>query len=130
MVQQAEVRSISEVVSELHIERIDLIKINIEGGEYDLLPAIIDSGLIKRIKYIQVQFHNFDIGAADARFRIRRSRKTPRMWNYEFVWGKLGTALTLHNCFANFVGDGLQRNNIFDLCDRVTGTDASNLTCC
>ena len=78
MVQQAEVRSISEVVSELHIERIDLIKINIEGGEYDLLPAIIDSGLIKRIKYIQVQFHNFDIGAADARFRIRRSRKTHR----------------------------------------------------
>lgn len=31
--------------------------------------------------------------------------------------GKLGAALTLHNCFANLVGDSLQRNNIFDLSD-------------
>ena len=86
--QQAEVRSISEVVTELGIEKIDLIKINIEGGEFDLLPAIVDSGLVERIKYIQVQFHNFVPSAADARFCIRNSlEKTHReMWNYEFVW--------------------------------------------
>ncbi len=88
MKQKAEVRSMSEVVSELGIEKIDLIKINIEAGEFDLLPAIIDSGLIKKIKYIQVQFHNFEASAADARSRIRSSlEKTHHeMWNYEFVW--------------------------------------------
>lgn len=88
LTQQAEVRSIAEVVNELGIVKIDLIKINIEGGEFDLLPAIIDSDLIKRIKYIQVQFHNFDASASDARSRIRSSlEKTHReMWNYEFVW--------------------------------------------
>lgn len=86
--QKAEVRSITEVVAELGIEKIDLIKINIEGGEFDLLPAIIDSGLVERIKYIQVQFHNFDSNAADSRSRIRKSlEKTHReMWNYEFLW--------------------------------------------
>ncbi len=86
--QQAELRSITEAVADLGIEKIDLIKINIEGGEFDLLPAIIDSGLVKRIKYIQVQFHNFDANAADARSRIRSLlEKTHReMWNYEFVW--------------------------------------------
>ena len=86
--QEAEVRSITKVATELGIEKIDLIKINIEGGEFDLLPEIIDSGLIKRIKYIQVQFHNFDAEAADARFRIRSMiKQTHReMWNYDFVW--------------------------------------------
>lgn len=88
VIQQAEIRSITDVIAELGIEKIDLIKINIEGGEFDLMPAIVDSGLIKRIKYIQVQFHNFDSNAADARSRIRNSlKKTHReMWNYEFVW--------------------------------------------
>lgn len=86
--QQAEIRSITDVVTEFGIEKIDLIKINIEGGEFDLIPAIVDSGLIKRIKYIQVQFHNFDSSAADARSCIRNSLKNTHreMWNYEFVW--------------------------------------------
>ena len=88
LTQQAEVRSITDTVAELGIEIIDLIKINIEGGEFDLLPQIIDSGLIKRTKYVQVQFHNFDAGAADARLRIRNSleRTHREIWNYEFVW--------------------------------------------
>ena len=86
--QKAEIRSISEVISMLGIDHIDLIKINIEGGEFDLLPAIIDSGLIERIRYIQVQFHNFDSKAAEARSKIRQTlEKTHReMWNYEFLW--------------------------------------------
>lgn len=84
----AEVRSFKEVVLELGIDRIDLMKINIEGGEFDLLPAMIDSGLIKRVRFLQVQFHNFVAGAKEGRSRIRESLfKTHReMWNYEFVW--------------------------------------------
>lgn len=34
-----------------------LAKINIEGGEYDLLPALINSGLIANIETLQIQFH-------------------------------------------------------------------------
>jgi len=84
----ARVRSLSEVVADLGIQRIDLMKINIEGGEFDLLPAAIESGLIERIKFIQVQFHNFIPGAPENRLRIRRAlEKSHReMWNYEFVW--------------------------------------------
>lgn len=86
--QQAQIRAISEVISDLDINKIDLIKINIEGGEFDLLPAIIDSGLINRIKYVQVQFHNFITHAVENRLAICNSlEKTHReMWNYEFVW--------------------------------------------
>jgi FkbM family methyltransferase len=86
--QRAEVRSFSKAVSELGVESIDLIKINIEGAEFDLLPAIIESGLIKQVRCIQIQFHNFVEGAVDNRHRIRKLlEKTHReMWNYEFVW--------------------------------------------
>ncbi|MCE5225368.1 MAG: FkbM family methyltransferase [Porphyromonadaceae bacterium] len=88
LTQRAEVRSISDAITELGIDKIDLVKINIEGGEFELLPEIIESGLITRIKYIQVQFHNIDSDAVDACLRIRSSlSKTHRqMWNYEFVW--------------------------------------------
>lgn len=86
--QKAEIRSITEVTTELGVEKIDLIKINIEGGEFDLLPAIIDAGLIKRIRYIQVQFHNFIENATNNRLDIRKSLESTHceMWNYEFVW--------------------------------------------
>jgi FkbM family methyltransferase len=41
-------------------ETIDLLKINIEGCEYDVLSHIIAAGLHKRIKDIQVQFHQIE----------------------------------------------------------------------
>jgi FkbM family methyltransferase len=45
---------------EMHlISKIELMKINIEGGEYELLDHLIDSNAISIIENIQVQFHNF-----------------------------------------------------------------------
>jgi len=67
---------------------IDLIKINIEGGEYDLLDHLIKSGLIKNIKEIQLQFHVFVPNARKERLRIQRLlSKTHKMtFNYPFIW--------------------------------------------
>ena len=86
--QQVQIRSITEVIAELGIEKIDFMEMNIEGGEFDLLPAMIDSGLIKQVKYLKIQFHDFVESAVENRHRIRKSlEKTHReMWNYEFVW--------------------------------------------
>ena len=47
------------IMNENKKEGIDLIKINIEGGEFDLLPVLIDSGTISKIKNVHVQFHSF-----------------------------------------------------------------------
>lgn len=38
-------------------EKIDLLKLNIEGGEYAVLRRLIDTGIIKKIRNVQVQFH-------------------------------------------------------------------------
>jgi FkbM family methyltransferase len=70
------------------ITHIDLIKINIEGGEYDLLSNLIESGFISKIKDIQVQFHDFVPGAEEKMSGIQKSlSKTHRLtYQYEFVW--------------------------------------------
>ena len=48
---------IVEFVDSEKITEIDLLKINIEGGEYDVIPRLLDTKMINKIKYIQIQFH-------------------------------------------------------------------------
>jgi FkbM family methyltransferase len=67
---------------------IDLMKVNIEGGEYDLLERILEEGLMRRIRFLQVQFHD---GLPDAEPRMRRiqaqlQRTHTLSWRYEWVW--------------------------------------------
>ena len=63
-------------------------KVNIEGGEYDLLPAIIDCGAISRIQILQIQFHLFDKTDIARRDTVRERLMSTHdcVWNYPFVW--------------------------------------------
>lgn len=87
-VQKVLLRSVARVIGELGLSRIDLMKINIEGGEFEVIPALVKSGDIKKIQYLQVQFHNFVTHAESRRAEIRTQlQKTHmQMWNYDFVW--------------------------------------------
>lgn len=70
------------------IKKIDLMKINIEGGEYDFLERLLQADYIKNIENIQIQFHDF-VKNADARMlNIQKSlSKTHNLtWRYPFVW--------------------------------------------
>lgn len=74
--------------NKLKLDFIDLIKINIEGGEYDFLEAIVNSTHIKSIKNIQVQFHDF---VPDAKVRMNAIQEKLSLthsltYQYEFVW--------------------------------------------
>ncbi|MDP1766802.1 MAG: FkbM family methyltransferase [Methylotenera sp.] len=85
----AEIREFSyELLTLLGVETIDLMKINIEGGEYDLLEHMIDNGTIKLIKNLQIQFHNFVPNATARRSKIRQKLNLSHQetWCYEFVW--------------------------------------------
>lgn len=85
---QVLVRSIIDCICELGLGRIDLMKINIEGGEFDVLPAIVQSGDIEKVQYLQVQFHGFADHATERREAIRAKLANTHvaMWNYDFVW--------------------------------------------
>ncbi len=81
-------RAAAEVFRELGLERVDLMKINIEGGEYELLEHLLDHGLTARLRHLQVQFHDFVPGAR-ARMRAVLSRLASTHepeWRYPFVW--------------------------------------------
>lgn len=82
------IRRFSEVYEELGLTHIDLLKINIEGGEFDVLPHLINSGLIARIDHLQIQFHDFVTDAEARRDAIRAALSATHecTWDYPFVW--------------------------------------------
>ena len=80
--------SVARFFEDHNIPFIDLIKINIEGGEYDLLPALVEAGAMLRVGVIQVQFHLFSEDDLHRREKIREMlAKTHSCdWSYDFVW--------------------------------------------
>jgi FkbM family methyltransferase len=78
----------TDILAALGDADIDATKINIEGGEYEILPHLIETGLINRFRTITVQFHNFTPQDADRRAAIRAALAATHdcVWNYEFVW--------------------------------------------
>ncbi len=66
-----------------------LCKINIEGGEYQLIEYIISKGLIKNIKNLQVQFHLIDGQDCQKAYDILKqllSLTHRQTWCYPFCW--------------------------------------------
>ena len=82
------IRDFSSVLSELDITSIDLMKVNIEGGEFPLMDHIISCGKQAIVKQYQIQFHNFVENAVDHRIQISRalSETHVQTWCYAFVW--------------------------------------------
>ena len=82
------IRQAAKVFDELGLSRIDLIKINIEGGEYELLQHFVDTGWISRISSLQIQFHDFVPDAKNQMSRIQEQlRRTHDLtWGFPFVW--------------------------------------------
>ena len=78
----------ADVLRELGVQKVDLIKINIEGGEYELLDHLLDRGLAERFENFQIQFHDFVPDAAARMDAIldRLSETHEPQWRYPFVW--------------------------------------------
>jgi FkbM family methyltransferase len=80
--------SIVNFIKDHEIKGIDLMKINIEGGEYPLLDSLIKNNLLDIARNYQIQFHWFIPDAKQQRENIRAElSKTHRLlWDYPFVW--------------------------------------------
>ena len=69
-------------------EDIGVMEINIEGGEYELISLLSETGILGRTNFLFVQFHEVGEGTKAS---IRSSRalleETHEMvWSYELVW--------------------------------------------
>ena len=68
---------------------VDLIKINIEGGEYEVLESLIADNKLSMFKNLQIQFHDFIIENAKERMsKIQQELAKTHVltYQYEFVW--------------------------------------------
>jgi FkbM family methyltransferase len=67
---------------------VDLLSINVEGSEYLLLLRMLDSGVVKLCRNIQVQFHDFYPNGENLRNEIRERLKETHVesYCYPFVW--------------------------------------------
>ena len=81
-------KSASNFIIDEGLTSIDLLKSNIEGGEFPVLQDLIKSNLVKNIKNIQVQFHSFISNSLkmreDIHFELNKTHHTT--YNYYFVW--------------------------------------------
>ncbi len=85
---EVELKKISSFIKNNNIKKIDLMKMNIEGAEYDLIQDLIDNNLINKIDNIQIQFHDFIPHAKEKMNEIQKElNKTHKItYQYEFVW--------------------------------------------
>jgi len=83
---EAKVRDFAAFLEEKKIQEIDLLKINIEGGEFELLDYLIATGWISRIRHVQVQFHGFVPGADALVENIRRRLSETHVPTYSLDW--------------------------------------------
>lgn len=83
-----QIKGIIGELGRLNLTNVALIKINIEGGEYDLLERLIEAGKLTAFENILVQFHSFVDHAQERRQNIRESlrRSHTLKWDYPFVW--------------------------------------------
>jgi aryl-alcohol dehydrogenase-like predicted oxidoreductase len=81
-------RDVARALDELGLEEVDLLKLNIEGGEYDVLDRLAESHWLPRIRQVSVQFHEWLPHAHLRRQRNRRAlaRTHVERWCYPWVW--------------------------------------------
>lgn len=83
-----ELRDVAAVLPSLELDRVALAKINIEGGEFELIDRLHETGWLARIDVLLIQFHEFAPGAYRGRRRNRRQlTETHReVWSYPWVY--------------------------------------------
>lgn len=79
---EVELRDVDRVLEELGIQHIDLIKINIEGGEYELLDRLYETDRLRHTGVVIVQFHEF----APAAHRSRRRNRARLAETHTCTW--------------------------------------------
>ena len=84
----ADIRDVANVWQELGLSKVALMKINIEGGEYELLERMSQRGLLATVDTFLIQFHEWLPKAHRRRRDIRKQLALTHtlVWDYPFVW--------------------------------------------
>lgn len=83
-----EVRDVDAALRELGVDQVELLKLNIEGAEYDVLDRLLATGWLPRCRHVLIQFHEWHPRAHARRRAIRRRLRATHdeVWSYPWVW--------------------------------------------
>jgi len=95
--EEIKVRRLSDFIKENNIQKVDLLKINIEGSEFEVLNDLIYNDMLNVFENIQVQFHSFVDDAVNKRNKIRNYllKSHTETYSYEFVWENWKKIITI-----------------------------------
>jgi FkbM family methyltransferase len=79
---------IMDFIDDNNIEKIDLIKLNIEGAEYKLLEKLVNSDFINKVGDLQIQFHANVLDYQNRRKAIRKTLSETHVetYCYDYIW--------------------------------------------
>ena len=83
-----QIRNILQILSDLKLDQVDLMKVDIEGREYDLLQYLIKENKLPITKKYQIEFHGFIENARGKRDYIVSAlqKNFEHKWYFDFVW--------------------------------------------
>ncbi len=84
--QEVHILRFSDFIKQHELKNVDLIKINIEGGEFELLEHIIEMGLVSLFANIQVQFHKVVPDFEKRHAAIREALLQTHQLTYDAPW--------------------------------------------
>jgi len=84
--ESGKIRDVVGFLEENSIRKIDLLKMNIEGGEYELLDRLVTSGAVGFCLNIQIQFHNYGEWSILKRDKLKEELRKTHVCTYDFEW--------------------------------------------
>lgn len=79
---------IKSFLGDLDIDKVDLMKLNVEGEEYNILDRMIETDMVKDFDNLQIQFHRF-VDKYDDRKKFIDSKiltSHTTTYEYNYVW--------------------------------------------
>lgn len=85
---KAQVVDVASVFNELASQRVACVKLNIEGGEYEVLERLLEMGQIMRCDSLLIQFHHQPPGYEARYHKIVNALQETHIqaWCYPMVW--------------------------------------------
>lgn len=90
-IENIKIEAINTFIGKNKIKAINLLKLNIEGSEYELLESLLHENLyINRIEVLLIQFHDFVPNAVKRRedIQAKLSETHRKVFEYPFIWEK------------------------------------------
>ncbi len=83
-----EIRDVAAAFDDLGLSKIDLLKLNVEGSEFDIIDRLTETGWLARVRILLIQFHEWHPGAYGRRRSAQRSlqRTHHQTWDYPWIW--------------------------------------------